>query len=288
MILGMSNLSLEKKSQILACLTDGMSIRATVRVTGAAKNTVRDLIREVGPACEEFQRHWFRDLTCADIQCDEIWAFVGCKQKNMTDERRGGDWGNVWTFTAFCRTCKLLPVWRVGGRDLETTKGFMLDLASRMATKFQLSTDAFETYISGVVAAFTKADIDYAMIDKNYASSSGSRTADARYSPGRLVSVKKRVVIGEPDDAKICTSHVERSNLNIRMMNRRFTRLTNAFSRRVEMHRYSIALTFFAYNFIRKHSSLGGKTPAMAAGIAAHPFTVRDMLFASDQQSAAA
>lgn len=285
----MNKLSVEQKCRILNCLIEGMSIRSTVRATGAAKNTVRDLIREVGPACEAVQRAWFRDLTCTRIEADEIWSFCGMKQKNVPDEQRNrGEVGNVWTFVAICPECKLIPTWRVGNRDLDMANALLGDLKAIMAGKFQLSTDALETYTSAVVNHFKAAEIDYGTIDKDYRSTSDEKRADRRYSPGALVSVKKRAVIGEPDEAKICTSYVERANLSIRMTNRRFTRLTNAFSKRIEMHRYSIAMTFFAYNLIKKHGSLKGKTPAMAAGITDHAFTVRDMLFAAHQAQRAA
>lgn len=164
----------------------------------------------------------------------------------------------------------------------------MADVKGALRSKFQLSTDAFETYTIAVVNHFRADEIDYGTIDKNHRSTSDERRADRRYSPGALVSVKKRVIIGDPDEDRVCTSYMERGNLTIRMTNRCFTRLTNAFSKRVEMHRHSIAMTFFAYNLIKKHGSLKGKTPAMAAGITDHAFTVRDMLFAADAMREAA
>jgi IS1 family transposase len=278
-----NTLSIEQQCRILNCLIEGMSIRSTVRITGAAKNTIRDLIRQVGPACEEFQRTYFRDLTCSRIEADEVWSFCGMKQKNVPESMKNrGDVGNVWTFVAICPECKLIPTWQIGARDLNNANALLADIRSIMRHKIQLSTDALETYTSAVVNNFHADEIDYGLIEKNYRSTSDEKRADKRYSPGALVSVTKRVVIGEPDEAKICTSYVERSNLSIRMTNRRFTRLTNAFSKRIEMHRFSIAMTFFAYNLIKKHGSLKGKTPAMAAGITDHAFTVRDMLFAAD------
>jgi len=279
----MNTLSTELKTAVLNCLIEGNSIRSTVRITGVAKNTVRDLIREVGPACEAFQRTWFRDLTCQRIEADEIWSFVGAKNKNVPDaDRNQGAIGSVWTFVAICPVCKLIPTWRIGPRDLATADMLLADLKRAMRGKFQFSTDALETYTTAIVQNFRATEIDYGTIDKDYRSTSDERRADRRYSPGALVSTKKRAVIGEPDEAKICTSYIERVNLSIRMTNRRFTRLTNAFSKRVEMHRLSLAMTFFAYNLIKKHRSLGGKTPAMAAGITDHVFTVRDMMFAAD------
>ncbi|HKR66649.1 MAG TPA: IS1 family transposase [Thermoanaerobaculia bacterium] len=285
----MNTLSVEQKVRVLNCLIEGNSIRSTVRITGAAKNTVRDLIREVGPACEAFQRAYFRDLTCKQVEADEVWSFCGMKQKRVPAEMRDkGEVGNIWTFTAICPDCKLIAAWRVGPRDLATANLIMADLALAMRGKFQLSTDAYESYTAAVVNNFRAALIDYGTITKEYRSTSDEKRADRRYSPGRLVSVKKRAIIGDPDEEKICTSIVERMNLSIRMTNRRYTRLTNAFSKRVEMHRHSIAMTFFAYNFIKKHGSLKGKTPAMAAGITDHAFTVRDMLFAADTLSKSA
>lgn len=279
----MYTMSIEQKERVLNCLIEGNSIRSTVRITGAAKNTVRDLIREVGPACEAFQRTWFRDLTCKRIEADEIWSFVGRKQKQTPrDQRNKGEIGNVWTFVAICPDCKLIPTWRVGGRDIATANQLLADLHGAMRGKFQLSTDALEAYTAAVVHNFYASQINCGTINKDYRTTADERRADRRYSPGRLVSVEKRAIIGDPDEEKICTSQVERVNLSIRMTNRRYTRLTNAFSKRVEMHRYSIAMTFFAYNLIKKHRSLGGKTPAMAAGITDHAFTVRDMLFAAD------
>jgi IS1 family transposase len=279
----MNTISVAQKVRVLNCLIEGNSIRSTVRITGVAKNTIRDLIREVGPACEEFQRTHFRDLTCDRIEADEIWSFCGQKQKTVPAElKNNGEVGNIWTFVAICPVCKLIPTWRVGNRDLETADALLADLHGAMRGKFQLSTDALDTYTTAVVNNFLASEIDYGTIDKDYRSTSDERRADRRYSPGALVSVKKRSVIGDPDEAKICTSYIERAKLSIRMTNRRFTRLTNAFSKRIEMHRYSIAMTFFAYNLIKKHRSLGGKTPAMAAGITDHAFTVRDMLFAAN------
>lgn len=196
--------------------------------------------------------------------------------------RNKGTMGSVWTFIGICPDCKLIAAWRLGNRDLETANLLMGDLVLAMRGKFQLSTDAFEAYRSAVANNFRATLIDYGTIEKEYRSTSDERRADRRYSPGALVSVKKRVIIGDPDEDEICTSRIERMNLSVRMTNRRFTRLTNAFSKRVEMHRHSLAMTFFAYNFIKKHSSLKGKTPAMAAGITDHVFTVRDMLFAAD------
>ncbi len=197
-------------------------------------------------------------------------------------------YGDVWNYVAICRDCKLIPVWHVGKKSVTDTRTFIADLRSRLVSKVQLSTDAMNAYETAVVRSFRESEIDYGQIDKDYSSPRGMNSSpDTRYSPARLVSVRKRVVLGDPDEKMICTSHIERANLTIRMQNRRFTRLTNGFSKRILMHRCSLAITFFHYNFIRKHQSLGGKTPAMAAGITDHIWTLRDMLFAADQQIAA-
>lgn len=286
----MNTLPPDAKVRILSCLVEGMSVRAASRTTGAAKGTILRLIREVGAACEQYQREWLRGLTCEDIQCDEIWSFCYAKAKNVPATMDRDDVGSVWNFVAICRNCKLIPVWLVGNRGIANTRAFMADLKSRLdGRKIQLSTDAMEQYIGGVVHSFNKSEVDYGMIDKEYgAPKNQNARPDTRYSPARLRAVTKRVVIGTPDESRICTSHVERANLTIRMQNRRFTRLTNAHSKRLEMHCYALAITFFHYNFIRKHQSLGGKTPAMAAGITGHAFTVRDMLFVADQYRDAA
>lgn len=286
----MNNLSVGEKSRILGCLTEGMSIRATCRVTGHVKGTVARLIREVGAGCDAYQRRWLRDLTCKQIQCDEIWSFCYSKSRNVPIEHRGEfGYGSVWNFVALCRDCKLIPVWHVDFRTVDAARIFIRDLRSRIVTKIQLSTDALAAYEAGVVSSFREPEIHYGTIDKDFSSPRDqNKSPDTRYSPGKLRACVRRSVIGNPDPKMICTSHIERANLTIRMQNRRFTRLTNGFSKRIEMHRNALAITFFHYNFIRKHQSLGGKTPAMAAGITDHVFSLRDLLFAADQLQVAA
>jgi IS1 family transposase len=274
----MNMLSLEEKTRILAALVEGNSIRATVRMTGAAKGTVIRLLREVGAACERFHALWVRDLTCKQIQADEVWSFVHAKDKNLREDlRESREHGSAWTFIALCPDCKLIAAWKLGKRDIATTSRFMGDLARKMRGKFQLSTDGYETYLSAVVSHFRSTMIDYAMIEKQYGNAGSNRNPDTRYSPAQVKGVKKRVLIGDPDEDSICTSHVERANLTLRMRNRRFTRLTNGFSKRMENHRYALAIHFFHYNFVRKHQSIK-KTPAQAAGITQNAWTVTDML----------
>lgn len=284
----MNTLSLERKTQILGCLAEGMSIRATCRVTAAAKGTVTRLIREVGSACERFHDAHVRYLPTLKVQCDEVWSFVAMKEKNVPQELRDVTGvGSVWTWTALDADSKLMISWAVGDRDQRAANAVMTDLKSRLAMRVQITTDGFSCYLPAIMKAFRYGEADYAELVKVYGSSgsqpkSSPKSAESRYSPGRLLTTEKHYRIGFPITKDVSTSYVERSNLTIRMQNRRFTRLTNGFSKHVEMHRYALAITFFHYNFIRKHQSLKGKTPAMAAGITDHVWTLRDMLFAAD------
>ncbi|MEK6371900.1 MAG: IS1 family transposase [Acidobacteriota bacterium] len=285
----MNTLPVAKKVQFLAAIVEGMGVRAACRLAGIAKGSGLKLVREIGAGCEAFQRHWIRDLDTKRVECDEVWSFIFSKEKNVPqdvpeDVRRRWGWGDAWTWTAFDSTSKLLITWRVGDRTGFTAGPFMKDLASRLKGRIQLSTDGYNVYPIAVEVAF-KGDVDYATVIKEYASTPGTtdKPAHVRYSPGECRGVIKARIQGEPDMKLASTSYVERSNLAVRMLNRRFTRLTNSYSKRIEYHRAAVALTFFYYNFCRKHSSLKGKTPAMAAGIATTVWNVRDMLFAADQ-----
>lgn len=285
----MNRLTVEKRVLFLGAIVEGMGVRAACRIASIAKGSGLRIIREVGAACEEFQRQWIRDLETTRVECDEIWAYIYSKNKNVPKDvpqevRDRYGWGDVWTWTAFDSTSKLMICWRVGDRSAATGVPFMEDLASRLTKRIQLSTDGHNVYPEAVEVAF-KGDIDYATVIKEYASTPGTtdKPAHVRYSPGVCKGVIKNRVHGDPDEALMSTSYVERSNLSVRMMSRRYTRLTNSYSKRIEYHRAALALTFFAYNFTRKHSSLKGKTPAMAAGITTTVWSVRDMLFAADQ-----
>jgi IS1 family transposase len=285
----MNKLPVAKRVQFLGCIVEGMGVRAACRIAGIAKGTGLKLIREVGAGCEAFQRLWIRDLTTTRVEADEVWSFCYSKEKNVpagipTEVRARFGWGDVWTWTALDANSKLMITWAVGDRSAATGDPFIQDIADRVTGRIQLSTDGHKVYPEAVELAFA-GGIDYATVVKEYASTPGNtdKPAHVRYSPGECLGVIKKRVAGDPDMALASTSYVERSNLAVRMLNRRYTRLTNSFSKRIEYHRAALALTFFYYNFCRKHSTLKGKTPAMAAGITTTVWSVRDMLFAADQ-----
>lgn len=273
-------LSPEKRAQVISCLVEGNSIRATVRLTGVAKNTVTKLLADVGRACSLFQDRAFRGLTCKRLQCDEVWSFVGAKEKNTTEETKAKGWGDCWTWTALDADTKLIPCWYVGERNADAAYHFMSDLAARLAHRAQLTTDGHKPYLLAVEDAFG-GQVDYAQLVKIYGE--GPKT-EARYSPAQCMGARKAVISGRPDYAHVSTSHVERSNLTIRMGNRRFTRLTNAFSKKVENHEAMLALFFCFYNFCRIHQSLR-VTPAMASGIAGRVWEIEDIVGLLDSET---
>lgn len=273
-----------QRARVINCLVEGNSIRATVRLTGVAKNTVVKLLTDVGLACSIYQDKAFRGLTCKRIQCDEVWSFVGSKEKNTTKESKAKGWGDCWTWTALDSETKLIPCWYVGTRDAGAAHHFMHDLAARLAHRVQLTTDGHRPYLSAVADAFGT-EVDYAQLVKIYGE--GPKT-EARYSPAQCMGARKARVTGSPEYAHVSTSHIERSNLTIRMGNRRFTRLTNAFSKKVENHEHMLALFFCYYNFCRIHQSLR-VTPAMAAGISSRVWDISDIvLLVTDNERAAA
>ncbi|MCM2280466.1 MAG: IS1 family transposase [Bdellovibrionaceae bacterium] len=270
----MNKLSTAKRSQIIHCLVEGNSIRATCRMTGASKNTVTKLLCEIGAACSDFQDKAFRNLPCKRIQCDEIWSFVGAKEKNASREEKGkGRIGDVWTWTALCPDTKLVPCWFVGTREGASAYHFMSDLAERLASRVQLTTDGHRAYLEAVDSAFGT-EIDYAMLVKIYGKSPGG---EGRYSPAQCIGARRTVISGKPEHKHISTSLMERQNLTMRMGMRRFTRLTNAFSKKLENHEHAIALHFMYYNFARIHQSLR-VTPAMAAGISDHVWSIEEIV----------
>jgi IS1 family transposase len=270
----MNKLNTAKQKQVTAALVEGNSIRATVRMTGVAKNTVVKLLADIGKACAEYQDKVFRDLPCKRIQCDEIWSFCYAKEKNVPEDKRGHfGFGDVWTFTAICADSKLVPSWLLGRRDLPTATVFMKDLADRLKSKVQLTTDGHNMYLDAVESGFGK-DVDFSQLIKLYGS---DPEGEKRYSPAKCIGAKKERIRGNPDPDHVSTSYVERQNLTMRMSMRRFTRLTNAFSKKVENLSYAVALHFMYYNFCRVHQTLR-VTPAMEVKVTDHVWTIEEML----------
>lgn len=271
----MNRLSTSERATIVRALVEGNSIRATCRMTGAAKGTVTRLLVALGRACDDYQDRALRGLPCKRIQCDEIWAFSYAKAKNVEKAKAApDDAGSVWTWVALCQDTKVVPSWHVGGRTPEAARRFIADLAPRIAPRPQITTDGLPQYVQAIFAAFGK-DVDFAQLIKIYES---GHSDSARYSPAVCVGSHPQTVIGDPDPLWVSTSYVERQNLTMRMGMRRFTRLTNGFSKKVENLRAAVALHFMHYNFARPHQTLGGKTPAQAAGIADHRWTAEEIV----------
>jgi IS1 family transposase len=278
-MVSMNRLPTEKRAAIIGSLVEGNSIRATVRMTGAAKNTITKLLVEIGQAATEYQDVVLRDLSCKVVEVDEIWAFCYAKNKNVPEEFKGAPgYGDVWTFTALCADTKLVPSWLVGERTSDDAYVFLCDLASRMADRIQLSTDGFRGYEGTVGPAF-KQDVDWAQIQKLYRTN--SQGGETKYSPAVCTGTKVRVLKGDPDPDRISTSYVERQNLSMRMGMRRFTRLTNGFSKKVDNLAAAVSLHYLFYNFARPHKTLSkGRyptTPAMAAGVADHVWSLKEI-----------
>lgn len=280
----MNKLSTEKRSQVVAALVEGNSIRATVRMTGVSKNTIAKLLLELGEACSNYLDKNLVNLGCKRIQCDEIWSFVGAKEKNVPAEKLGQfGIGDVWTWVAMDADTKLIASWAIGGRDAGTAYGFIQDLANRLTNRIQLTTDGHRAYLSAVEDALGS-NVDYAMLVKLYGN---DRESEARYSPAECIGCREVVVSGRPDPKHISTSFIERQNLTMRMGMRRFTRLTNAFSKKLENHIASIAIHYMHYNYCRVHQTLR-VTPAMEAGIADHVWTIEELISLSDTLKKAA
>jgi IS1 family transposase len=274
----MNRLTTEKRAQIVGSLVEGNSIRATVRMTGAAKNTVTKLLTDLGEACADYQDRTLVDLPCTTVQCDEIWAYCYAKQKSVPEEHKGTfGYGDVWTWTAICADTKLVPSWLVGERTVPDAWVFMSDLASRLENRVQLTTDGHQPYVKAVDAAFGD-EIDYAMLHK--LCGQDPREDERRYSPAVCTGIDIRPMTGKPDPEKISTSYVERQNLTMRMGMRRFTRLTNGFSKKVENLAHAVALHYMHYNFARPDKTLSKPyptTPAMAAGVADHKWSLYEI-----------
>lgn len=273
----MSNMNRLKKDQqalVVKALVEGNSLRATARMTGVARMTVEKLLRDLSAVCNEYQDKHLRNLTCKRIQCDEIWSFVYAKQKNVPVEKQGTfGYGDVWAWVAIDAESKLAVSWLVGNRGAASAFALMDDLASRLAHRIQLTTDGHRVYLDAVESAFGSG-IDYSMLVKIYGADSDK---EATYSPAECVGCQRVPIIGNPDPKHVSTSFVERQNLTMRMSMRRFTRLTNAFSKKVENHAQSVALHFMYYNFVRIHQTLR-VSPAMAAGIADKLWSVEDIV----------
>jgi IS1 family transposase len=271
----MNRLSVEERARIVSCLVEGNSIRATVRMTGASKNTVVKLLADLGRACSEYQDKAFRNLKCKRIQCDEIWSFCGAKEKNASPEKKKQGWGDVWTWTALCPDSKIIPCWFVGDRSAGSAYHFIHDLKDRLASRVQLTTDGHRAYVQAVEDAFGS-EIDYAMLIKIYGNVP-TDNSNVRYSPAQCMGARKTVISGMPDHEHVSTSHTERQNLTMRMSMRRFTRLTNGFSKKLENHEHALALYFMYYNFARVHQTLR-VTPAMEAGVSDHVWSLDEMV----------
>lgn len=267
----MNKLSTAERAKVIAVLVEGNSLRATARITGVARMTVEKLLRELGAACTKFHDATVRNLKSQRVQCDEIWSFVGAKEKNATPEQKAQGWGDVWTWTAIDSDTKLMISWLVAGRDSYSADVFMQDVAARLANRVQMSTDGLVSYLTAVDGAFRE-DVDFGTINKVYAGASGGR-----YSPAQFVSATRKTIMGNPDPRHISTSHVERQNLTMRMHMRRFTRLTNGFSKKIEMHEHSIALHFTYYNFCKIHQTIR-VTPAMEAKISDHVWSLEELV----------
>ncbi len=270
----MNVLDTARRSQIVRLLVEGMSIRAITRATGAAKGTVLKLLVELGEACAKYHNEHVRNVAAKRVQCDEIWSFVAVKDKNlMPDEVGTFGIGSVWTWTAITES-KLIVAYHVGTRDAGCAYEFMTDLASRLSTRVQLTTDGHKAYLTAVADAFGPSGVDYAMLVKLYGAVDPGA---ARYSPPKCIGANLNPIAGNPEVEHISTSHVERQNLTMRMSMRRFTRLTNAFSKKCENHAAAIALHFMFYNFCRVHQTLR-VTPAMASGLADHVWELEDLI----------
>lgn len=270
----MNRLSTAKQVAVISALVEGCSVRSTSRMTGVAKGTILSLLARVGDVCARYQDAAIRNVPAKRVQIDEIWSFVGCKQKNLTPEisaqRVAGD---AWTFVAIEAQTKLVLSWLVARRDIGSATEFLYDVADRISSRIQLTTDGHKMYLSAVEDAFC-GDIDYAMLVKVYGAAADGQT---RYSPANCLGAVPTHVSGDPDPKHVSTSYVERQNLTMRMNMRRFTRLTNAFSKKIENHMHSVALFYMHYNFARVHQTLR-VTPAMEAGIAQHIWSIQDIV----------
>ena len=269
----MNKLSADLQATVIGSLVEGTSIRSVERMTGIHRDTIMRLMVRIGGACGTYLDANMRGLTCKRLELDEIWCFVGKKQRHVTVEDNLSEVGDFWTWVAIDAETKLIPSYRVGKRDLETGKAFVGDLASRLTNRVQISSDGLKAYVEAVEASFG-ADVDYAQIVKSYEAES---IGPGRYSPPKVVSAEKTLIVGNPDKSLVSTSFVERQNLTMRMQMRRFTRLTNGFSKKADNLRSAVGLHFAWYNYVRPHATLK-TTPAVAAGITDHKWSIHELV----------
>jgi IS1 family transposase len=269
----MNWLSQSERVQIVAALVEGNSLRSVSRLTGIARNTITKLLVDLGEACMQYHDAHVRNVRVRRLQCDEIWAYVGAKAKNVTAEKKEIGWGDVWTWVGLDADTKLVVSYLVGGRGAVWAKDFIDDCASRIHGCIQITTDGLKAYLEPVEGAFGT-DMDFATLQKIYGA---SEETEKRHSPAKCIGCESKVVMGDPDPKQIFTSYVERQNLTMRMNIRRFTRLTNAFSKKLDNHAYAVALHFMYCNFVRIHSTLR-VTPAMEAGLSDHAWTIAELV----------
>jgi IS1 family transposase len=277
----MYRLTVERRTQVIHALVEGVSVNATARQTGVSKVTILKLLADIGGVCLSYQRATLVNLPCKRLQCDEVWSFIQCKEARVPRDEKGRGRGDCWIWVATCADTKIVPCWHIGARDADAAAYFMEDLASRLAARVQLTTDQHKAYLSAVEGAFGWNGVDYAMLVKIYGP---AIEGEQRYSPPRVVASRAEWIMGRPDPAHVSTSYAERQNLTMRMNVRRLTRLTNAHSKKLENHGHALALHYMYYNFCRRHETLtkanGGiyTTPAMAAGVADHVWKVSDIV----------
>jgi IS1 family transposase len=283
-VIGMNKLDIKTRVTILNLLVEGSSMRSVSRITGVSINTVTKLLEDAGKACAAYHDVTVRNVKAQHVQCDEIWSFCYAKDKNVATAKAAPEGaGDVWTWTAIDRDHKIILAFEVGDRSGETALDFMTDLRARLATRVQLTTDGHKAYLEAVEGAFG-GDVDYAMLVKLYGDATGQKGHEKKYSPAECTGARKELISGHPVKEMVSTSHVERQNLSMRMGMRRFTRLTNGFSKKLENHLHMLSLYFVHYNFVRIHKTLK-MTPAMAAGVSA---TLHDMTWLAGVIEAAA
>lgn len=270
----MNKLSIEKRKQIVQLLVEGNSLRAAARISDVSRTTIQKLLVDTGKACIKFHNEKVVNVNSKRVQCDEIWSFVYAKEKNKPANIDGI--GDVWTWTAIDADTKLIVSWYVGNRDADSANEFMHDIESRLSNRVQLTTDGLHSYLEAVTDSFGS-QIDFAQLVKLYGKESSTANAEKKYSPAECIGTRKHIVSGNPDPKHISTSYVERQNLTMRMHMKRFTRLTSAFSKKIENHCYAIALHFVYYNFVKIHKTLR-VPPAMEAGLIKRLMSIEDIV----------